>query len=147
MKIDSLFDCKTYKFKPKHSLNYIQQFRKNKKYKSSFQMMKRSTEELSFLQPENYVLQFMINRSVETFVFSIFKDKDSYFLTDKQSILRFHKKENALKYKIGKIYNKNYMSNERLDYFCYQFDRINKDDTLMDFINNAYSFGKRVYVQ
>ena len=147
MKIDSLFDCKTYKFKPKHSLNYIQQFRKNKKYKSSFQMMKRSAEELSFLQPENYVLQFMVNRSVETFVFSIFKDKDSYYLTDKQSILRFHKKENALKYKFGKIYNKNYMSNERLDYFCYQFNRINKDDTLMDFINNAYSFGNRVYVQ
>lgn len=147
MEIESLFDCKTYKFKPKHSLKCIQQFKNSRKFNNNFEMIQCSTEKLGFLHQKNYVLQFLINRSVETYVFTIYTDKDACYLADRNSLLKFHNQENAIRYKFGNIYNKNYMSNERLDYYCYETSyHIESNETLTDFINRSYSKGKRIYV-
>ena len=147
MKIESLFDCKTYKFKPKHSLKYIQQFKNSRKFNNNFEMIRCSTEKLDFLHQKNYVLQFLINRSVETYVFTIYNDDDGYYLADNKSLLKFHDYKNAIKYKFGNIYKNNYMSYERMDYFCYETSyHIKSTETLTDFINASYSKGKRIYV-
>ena len=137
-----LFICNTIKMKPKNIASILKQFYYNNKKSNNFDFIKKSIEKLNYIDYKNFVLQIEDGYSVESYLFSIYKDKTGFYLFDNKKLRHFHSYENTLKYQLSKIYLDNY-SSESINYYCFQYN-YNNEESENEYVNNAYIKGTRI---
>lgn len=143
---DDLFDIsKQVHFIPKDSLPVINKTRRY--YSNSFESMKDSKLKNKNLNQKSFLLEISNGYSVETYFFSVFKDKTGFYLKNRNRINHFHCFENALKYELSSIYLKNYSPENSVEYLCFEYNDISKDMDYNDYRNIAYRRGKRIYIK
>jgi hypothetical protein len=128
--------------KPKNITSILKQFYYNNRKSNNFDIIKKSIENLNYLDYKNYVLQIQDGYSVESYLFSIYKDKTGFYLFDNKKLKHFHSYENCLKYQMSKIYLDNY-SSESINYYCFQYN-YNNEGSENEYVNNAYIKGTRI---
>jgi len=148
MDLYKLFNIKTHKFRPKNSFNIIQRFLRKYKNINSLEMLKRSREDLSHIPQKTYLIQATEDGdTVRTFCINIYKDRDLCHVVDNKRVKGFKNEDVLLKYKMSKIYNKYYKSFESVEYRCFDCSNMVKiSSNTNEFINNAYRYGKRIYI-
>lgn len=140
---ESLFSLKSIKYCPKNSLPILKRI--NRFSNNSFENLKFSLLNYGYLDQKSFMLQVSDGSSVESFFFSIYKDSTGYFLRDKK-IRHFHSYENALKYKLAKIYDSKYKEVQSIEYYCYNLDSISDVSDEYDYVCNAYRRGQRIHI-
>ena len=140
---ESLFRLKSIKYCPKNSLPILKRI--NRFSNNSFENLKFSLLNYEYLDQKSFMLQVSNGSSVESFFFSIYKDSTGYFLRDNR-IRHFHSYENALKYKLAKIYDSNYRSEQSIEYYCYNLDSISDGSDEYDYISDSYRRGQRIFI-
>jgi hypothetical protein len=141
---NSLFVFNTCKLKPKDSLFVLKHFHKKYKF-SSFDLVKKSQENLSYLKQKNYILQIYNRFSTETFLFNIYKDEKAFYLLHNSGIKKFHTVENALKYKLSKECLNLDNHSKTYEYYCFDYS-YNNECCENEYINNGFVNGKRIYI-
>lgn len=148
MNLTKLFSFESYEFKPKNAYLAIKKFTNKHKNQNSFDTLKDSRLSLSHINQRSFILQIDGNnwdRSVESYFFSIYSDKTGYYLSDNNTIKHFHNINNALKYKLAKTIKTKY-SCESIRYLCYEFNEMDQALESYDYIDYAYTYGKRVII-
>ena len=149
MNLTKIFSFESYEFKPKEAYKTIKNFTNKHKRQNSFDVLKDSILSLSHINQRSFVLQIDGNkwdRSVESYFFSIYSDKTGYYLRDDNNTIRhFYNDKNALKYKLAKTV-KNKYSCESIHYICYEFNEMDQALESNDYIDYAYTYGKRVLI-
>ena len=140
----SLFICNTTKLKPKNIANILKQFYYKYRNNNDFHIIQKSVENINYLTHKNFVLQIQDDYSVESFLFTIYKDKTGFYLVDNKKFKHFHSYENCLKYQLSKIYLDNY-SSESINYYCFNYE-YNNEESEIEYVNNAYIKGKRIVI-
>ena len=134
----------TTKLKLKDSYLQIRNFCNKNKKQDNFIFLQKSYESMYNLSQETFLLQLNDGISYETYFFNIVSDKSGYYIYDKNEIRHFRKKENALKYKLSKLYLKNFKYSNSIEYFCFNCNIINKDK--YESANDAFMYNRRIYI-
>ena len=141
-----LFDIsKQVQYTPKDSLPIINRTRRQ--YSNSFESMKDSKLKNKGLNQRLFLLEVSNGYSVESYFFSVFKDKTGFYLKNKNRVNHFHSFENALKYELCSVYSKNYPMENSVEYLCFEYSDISKDTTWYEYKNLAYERGNRIYIK
>ena len=141
-----LFDIsKQVQYTPKDSLPIINRTRRQ--YSNSFESMKDSKLRNKGLNQRLFLLEVSNGHSVESYFFSVFKDKTGFYLKNKNRVNHFHSFENALKYELCSVYSKNYPMENSVEYLCFEYSDISKDTTWYEYKNLAYERGNRIYIK
>lgn len=142
---EDLFDISNQvQFIPKDSLLTIK--RSNRIYSNSFEAIKDFKLQNKNLNQKVFLLEISNGYSVESYSFSIFKDKNGFYLNNKNRLKHFHYFENALKYELSSIYSKKYSLEKSIEYLCFEFNDIDKNTSFFDYRNLAYKYGNRIYI-
>ena len=133
---ESVFKISTTNIKPKDSYMTLRNFYNKYKKCDSFTFSKKSCEVLNYLKQDRYLLQVTDGISCESCFFNIIKDKTGYYIYDNKEIRHFHKKENALKYKLSKHFLSKFKYDKSIEYYCF----VNNDTKLDKYDYIQYSF-------
>lgn len=146
--MDVIFNEK-HKFRPKKAYTDIYNFVNKNKNNNEYENVIQGFESLHNIQQKHFVLELYdpIYKSIESYCFSIYKDKTGYYTIYNNAIKHFHNSNNAIKYQCSKHIVNSKLSTENLTYMCLENSIIDKTETFQEYIDRTYSMKKRIYIK
>ena len=143
---ESIFKTITIKLKPKDSYMTLRNFYNKYKRCDNFTFLKKSCEVLYNLKQDQYLLQVTDGFSCESCFFNIINDKTGFYIYDNKEIKHFHKKENALKYKLSKYFLSlpRFKYDKSIEYYCFNNNNTKLDK--YDYIQNSFENCRRIII-
>lgn len=134
--------------RPKSVYTKIYNFIDDNLYSTEYEKVVNGFKNLHDIHQKHYVLELYdpVYRSLESYCFSLYKDKTGIYTIYNNKIKHFHNVNNAIKYQCAKHIVDSKLSCESMTYMCLENSIINKKESFKEYIDRAYSMKKRVFI-
>ena len=148
MNMDLIFGTNDKRFRPKRAYRAIYEFIDKNINSNEYEKVVHGFEDLHNIKQKHFILELYdpYYNGLESYCFSVYKDKTGYYTIYDNKIKHFRKYKNAIRYQCAKHIVDSKLSSERLTYMCLENSIVKSNESFRQYIDRAYSLRKRVFI-